>query len=110
MLWQLTRAELPLKNVRFSECTYRDEVSRNFGHRDVENTFEDLEMAGTYDGDDIANLLKASTRHVSRLADSGRMPRPMHIGRLVRWQKDIIDSWIANGCPPVNKSTKGNSR
>ena len=61
---------------------------------------------GTYDVDDIATLLKASTRHVRRLADSGAMPRPIHIGRLVRWQKSTIDEWIAKGCPSCRPTPK----
>lgn len=61
---------------------------------------------GTYDVDDIAMLLKASTRHVRRLADSGAMPRPIHIGRLVRWQKSTIDEWIAKGCPNCHPAPK----
>ncbi len=39
---------------------------------------------GTSDVDDVATLLKASSHHVRRLADAEAMPRPLHIGRLVR--------------------------
>jgi excisionase family DNA binding protein len=38
-------------------------------------------------------------RHVYRLADAGRMPAPVQIGRLVRWQRAAVESWIAAGCP-----------
>lgn len=64
---------------------------------------------GTYDVGDIAALLKASSRHVRRLADSARMPRPIHVGRLVRWRKSDVDQWIAAGCPSCRplKTTGG---
>ncbi|MBI4583068.1 MAG: helix-turn-helix domain-containing protein [Planctomycetes bacterium] len=51
------------------------------------------------DVEDVARLLTCSTRHVRRLADSGRMPRPLKIGALVRWRRGEIDAWIAAGCP-----------
>lgn len=63
--------------------------------------------AGTYDADDVAGLLKSSTRHIRRLADGGWMPSPFRIGRLVRWQKSAIDTWISEGCPRVKASKKG---
>lgn len=61
---------------------------------------------GTYDVGDVATLLKSSNRHVRRLADSGRMPRPIHIGRLVRWRKADIDQWLGAGCPSFRPSPK----
>lgn len=48
---------------------------------------------------DVAALLKCSPRHVSRLADAGKMPRPVRLGGLVRWSAVAIDEWIAAGCP-----------
>ncbi len=58
--------------------------------------------------DDIAtDYLGCSTRHVYRLADSGRMPRPVKLGSLVRWPRAVIEQWIADGCP---KSSKGARR
>ena len=54
---------------------------------------------GTYDVIAIAELLGCSTRHVYRLADSGALLRPIHIGRLVRWRKADVDTWLAAGCP-----------
>lgn len=57
------------------------------------------QSTGTYDVDAIAELLGCSSRHVRRLADSGAMPRPIHIGRLVRWRKTEVDAWLNAGCP-----------
>ncbi len=40
-----------------------------------------------------------SIRHVYRLSDAGRMPRPIKLGALVRWRRAALESWIASGCP-----------
>jgi len=65
---------------------------------------------GTYDVDGIAELLGCSSRHVRRMADSGAMPRPLHLGRLVRWRKADVDSWLAAGCPSCRPTPKGGAR
>jgi excisionase family DNA binding protein len=58
--------------------------------------------------DDVAQIyLGCSTRHVYRLADSGRMPRPIKLGSLVRWPRAVIEQWIADGCPNVRNAIKG---
>jgi len=50
---------------------------------------------------DVARLLNCSTRTVYRLNDAGRMPRPVRLGSLVRWNRTEIEQWIADGCPAV---------
>ena len=58
----------------------------------------------------VAALLGGcSTRHVYRLADSGRMPRPLRLGSLVRWRRVEVLFWIERGCQPV-ESAGGTSR
>jgi len=47
----------------------------------------------------VADLLNCSPRHVRRLADAGRMPRPVKLGALVRWNRQVIENWINEGCP-----------
>lgn len=47
----------------------------------------------------VAAMLSVSARMVYRLRDSGGMPKPLIIGRLVRWRKEAIDEWIQAGCP-----------
>ncbi len=47
----------------------------------------------------LAQRLNCSTRTVYRLAASGRMPKPVRLGALVRWQQSTIDAWIEAGCP-----------
>jgi len=47
----------------------------------------------------VASMLGCSTQHVFRLASSGNMPRPIRLLKLVRWNREILDAWIADGCP-----------
>jgi len=47
----------------------------------------------------VASMLACSTRHVYRLCDAGRMPQPVRLGALVRWDRSVIKAWIADGCP-----------
>ena len=49
----------------------------------------------------VAAVLTCSQRTVCRLADSGRMPQPIRVGRLVRWTLKSINGWIEKGCPTV---------
>jgi len=48
----------------------------------------------------VASLLSCSARHIYRMADAGRMPRPLKLGSLVRWRRADIDAWLEAGCPP----------
>ena len=59
------------------------------------------------DVEQVAALLHCSTRHVYRLADAGAMPRPRHLGALVRWSRGEIEAWVAAGCPSCRHSKKG---
>jgi predicted DNA-binding transcriptional regulator AlpA len=54
----------------------------------------------------VAAKLDCSPRHVYRLADAGRMPAPLRLASLVRWDLDEIDRWIADGCPSVRKEVR----
>ena len=47
----------------------------------------------------IAGILGCSTRHVQRLADGGKMPRPIRLGTLLRWPRQVIEDWVAASCP-----------
>ncbi len=57
----------------------------------------------------VAEMLGCSQRHVYRLSDAGRMPAPVKLGALVRWNRAAVESWIDQGCPSV-RSMKGTSR
>jgi excisionase family DNA binding protein len=49
----------------------------------------------------VAVLLACSVKQIYRMADSGRMPRPVKLGRLNRWRRDEIEAWIQAGCPQL---------
>lgn len=54
----------------------------------------------------VAEKLDCSPRHVYRLADAGRMPAPLRLASLVRWDLEEIDRWIADGCPSTRKGAR----
>ena len=58
------------------------------------------------DVNDVAAMLKCSPRHVWRLADAGKMPRPYKVGALCRWDRAVIEQWVSEGCPPVRKGVR----
>jgi excisionase family DNA binding protein len=60
-----------------------------------------LDVAG------VAGALACSERHVRRLADAGRMPRPVKLGTLIRWNRVEIERWIAAGCPEARRGVAG---
>jgi excisionase family DNA binding protein len=47
---------------------------------------------------DVAKLLGCSARHVDRMAVAEKMPGPVRLGALVRWDRTVIERWIAKGC------------
>jgi predicted DNA-binding transcriptional regulator AlpA len=51
-----------------------------------------------YVAGDIAGKLLVSEKQVRRWGDSGAMPKPIRLGRIVRWNAQVIDDWIAGGC------------
>lgn len=56
----------------------------------------------------VAAMLGVSERHVYRLADSGKMPRPIKLGGANRWDRLTLAQWIDDGCPSVR--TQGGHR
>ncbi len=66
-------------------------------------------QAALLDVEAVAELLDCSTRHVYRLADAGRLPRPVKLGALVRWPRTDLNDWLAAGCPSV-RTVKGGRR
>ena len=48
---------------------------------------------------EAAKLLSISERHFYKLHSSGRVPRPIRLGRAVRWRADELREWLAAGAP-----------
>ena len=64
------------------------------------------QLAGMLNVGDVAKLLRCSARTVYRLSDSRRMPRPVKLGALVRWPREQVEKWIADGCPNCRKAVQ----
>lgn len=59
----------------------------------------------------VAAMLACSTRHVFRLADAGKMPRPQKLGALVRWRLNGpggLQEWLDAGCPACEGASDAN--
>lgn len=54
----------------------------------------------------VAALLDCSARHIYRLSDAGKLPRPVKLGQLVRWRRVELLGWLDDGCPAV-RSARG---
>lgn len=75
--------------------------SSHQGNEDGGSALIDVRAVGT--------MLGCSVRHVYRLTCNGKMPTPVRLGALVRWDRSVLDRWIAEGCPAVI-GTKGGER
>lgn len=56
---------------------------------------------------DLAKRWGCSERHVRRMADAGRCPRPIKFGSLLKWPVAGIEQWEKDGCPNVRNAGKG---
>lgn len=50
------------------------------------------------DGEQCGLRYGISARHWRRLVDAGKAPRPIRLGRSVRWCESDLSAWEANGC------------
>jgi excisionase family DNA binding protein len=50
---------------------------------------------------EFAAKLGCGPKHIRRMADSGRCPPSIQLGGLRRWSRQVVDEWIAAGCPVV---------
>ncbi len=57
----------------------------------------------------VAELLDCSKKTVIRLCDSGKLMRPVKVGRQNRFILADIERWIQDGCPPC-RERKGGGR
>jgi excisionase family DNA binding protein len=59
-------------------------------------------------GDVNAAALKLdlSAKTIRRMADAGKMPGVIRLGRLLRFDLDLIDRWIDQGCPPLHRFSR----
>ena len=60
--------------------------------------------------DELADKLGVSLRHVRRMDSAGLLPRPIRLGRSVRWPVETIQAWVAAGAPDRQRWEQINSR
>ena len=48
---------------------------------------------------ELANRLGVSLRHMRRLDSAGKLPKPIRLGRSVRWPVAEIENWLDEGAP-----------
>lgn len=58
------------------------------------------------DVNEVAVKLDCSPKTVRRLADAGKVPGRVRLGRLVKFDLYVIDQWIKQGCPPLHRFAK----
>lgn len=52
---------------------------------------------------ETADDLGISVRTLRRLTDAGKGPKPIRLGRCLRWRSTDIDAWVSAGCPTEGK-------
>lgn len=59
----------------------------------------------------VARLLQISLRTLWRLRSGRKLPLPLNLGAAVRWRREEVLAWVADGCPGLNDSdNKGRRR
>ena len=48
---------------------------------------------------DLAHRRRISIRQTWKLKAEGSLPKPIRLGRSVRWRASDIAEWVAAGCP-----------
>lgn len=51
----------------------------------------------------VAKLLTVCDKTVYTMQKNGEMPKPVKIGRAVRWGRAEIMAWVDAGCPPASE-------
>ncbi len=53
----------------------------------------------TLRAEELAEFLGVSRATVWRMNATGRIPRPLHFNRAVRWDRWTIEEWLGEGAP-----------
>jgi excisionase family DNA binding protein len=48
-------------------------------------------------------LLNVSARTIWTMTQTGKMPKPIRVGRLVRWSYEELQAWVKAGGPPTSE-------
>ncbi len=60
--------------------------------------------------EEFAELMQISVRTLWRLRSAGQVPEPVRIGGTVRWNRERVLDWIADGCPPLTSRENSHRR
>ena len=52
-----------------------------------------------FNATEAAAACSVSPRHWFALDSAGRVPRPIRLGRCVRWRAEDLENWLAAGAP-----------
>ena len=63
----------------------------------------EIEASQLIDIKSLALMLKVSEKTVRRWRDAGKIPRPVKLGRTLRWRLCLIVAWIDAGCPSARQ-------
>lgn len=55
---------------------------------------------------EVSAALGVCSRQVWKMAASGQAPKPVRLGRCVRWRAGELREWIVGGCRPVEGGKK----
>ena len=66
---------------------------------DVDTDVEQLQRPLALSAQRLAERLGVSLRHVRRMDAAGLLPKPVRLGRSVRWSVEEVHAWMAAGAP-----------
>lgn len=59
---------------------------------------------GTFDKPQLARLLQCSVRHIDSPEMRRVLPAPIRLGALVRWDRETVMRWLAEGGNTVSRA------
>jgi predicted DNA-binding transcriptional regulator AlpA len=60
------------------------------------------------DASELARLLCVSKPTIWRLRENAKLPVAITLtSQCIRWRRSDVESWIANGCPPLDEQRSG---
>lgn len=54
----------------------------------------------------FAQLMDVSPRTIRRRLTENKVPKPIRLGRLVKWLRKEVEEWIAAKCPDLTRVQK----
>jgi len=72
----------------------------------MENTMTTITKTQLLRARELAAILHVSQRHVWRISKVGKLPRPVKVGKCVRWLQSDIETWLDMGCPSQKQFQK----